>query len=394
MPATRKIVPAAAGLLIVGAVAWTFWPKQDASKQGRTQVQTVKTAVAEQKPIPVTIRSNGYVVALHTVEVRPQTQNIVRSVHVKEGQDVRAGQLLFTLDQRVDAANLDKSQAQVLSDRAELAEAESALARNLELQAKGFVAQAVVDTSRAKVAALRGALKANQAAVQSSNVTLGNNQIAASIDGRLGAISVHPGSLAQPSGQPLVTIAQIDPIAVGFTVPERELGHIMTSYPKGEAPVIAKLADGKEVEGKLFFIDNAADPQTGTVKMKAQFANAERRMWPGSFVTVRLVSRTLPSAVAVPAQAIVTSPDEKFVYLVQEDETVRKQRVEVIAIEDGIAATSGLAAGARIVVEGAQNLRPSAKVKEASTAPPGEGGKKKGNKADKGKDEKTTKAGK
>jgi RND family efflux transporter MFP subunit len=380
MRVTRKSVLAAVVLLLAagGTAAWFLIPKQDASKQNRNPVQTVKTGLAEQKPIPVTIQSNGYVVALNTVDVRPQTQNIVRSVHVQEGQDVRAGQLLFTLDERSDLSGVEKSRAQLASDRASLAEAEAALKRNEDLLAKGFVAQAVVDTARARVDALRGTLKADQASVQSSTISLGNNRISASIAGRLGAISVHQGSLAQPSGAPLVTISQIDPIAVSFTVPERELGYITTSYPKGDAPVTVKLADGKEVEGKLFFIDNAADTQSGTVRMKAQFANADRKMWPGAFVNVRLVSRTLPDAVAIPAQAIITSPEETFVYVVQADETVKKQRVKVIAIENGIAAATGVEPGARIVIEGAQNLRPSVKVKEAQAAPPAEGKKKKG----------------
>jgi RND family efflux transporter MFP subunit len=378
MRVTRKAVLATAGLLlIIGAGAWYFLsPKQDASK-GRNPVQTVKTGIAEQKPIPVTIQSNGYIVALNTVDVRPQTQNIVRSIHVREGQDVRAGQLMFTLDERTDASGVDRSRAQMASDRAALAEAEAALKRNEELLAKGFVAQAVVDTARAKADALRATMKADQANLQSSTVALGNNRITASIDGRLGAISVHQGSLAQPSGAPLVTISQIDPIAISFTVPERELGYIMSSYPKGDAPVTARLAGGETVEGKLFFIDNTADTQSGTVRMKAQFANPERKMWPGAYVNVQLVSRTLSNAVAIPAQAIITSPEEKFVYVVQPDETVKKQRIEVINIENGIAATTGLTPGSRIVIEGAQNLRPSVKVKEAETAPPPTGKKKK-----------------
>jgi RND family efflux transporter MFP subunit len=379
MRVTRKTILVAVVLLsVVGGGAWYFlMPRQDASKQGRTPVQTVKTGLAEQKAIPVTIQSNGYVAALNTVDVRPQTQNIVRSIHVREGQDVKAGQLLFTLDERTDASVVDRSKAQLASDRAALAEAEAALKRNEELLAKGFVAQAVVDTARAKADALRGTLKADQANVQSSTISLGNNRISASITGRLGAISVHQGSLAQPSGTPLVTISQIDPIAVSFTVPERELGYIMASYPKGDAPVTVRLADGQTVAGKLFFIDNTADSQTGTVRMKAQFDNPDRKMWPGAYVNVQLVSRTLSNAVAIPSQAIITSPEEKFVYVVQADDTVKKQRVEVISIENGIAATTGVAPGSRIVIEGAQNLRPSVKVKEAESAPPATGKKKK-----------------
>jgi multidrug efflux system membrane fusion protein len=371
MQVRRKPLFTGIAIIIAAAAVYLLWPKQDetAGKPARNSVQTVKIGIAEKKTIPITIHANGYVTAFNTVEVRPQTQNIVRTVHVREGQDVKAGQPLFTLDQRTDLSNVERSQAQVASDRAELIEAEAAYRRNQELFAKKFVSQAVVDTARARVEALRGTVQANQAAVKSSSVALSHNKITASISGRLGAISVHPGSLAQPGGTPMVTISQIDPIAVSFSVPERELGYIMSSYPRGEAPVIAELAGGQELTGKLFFIDNAADMQSGTIRMKARFSNADRKLWPGTFVNVRMVSRTLSDAVAIPSQAVVTGPDERFVYIVQPDNSVKRQKIEVLTIEDGQAAVSGLAAGTRIVVEGTHNLRPNSKVKEAQTAP-------------------------
>jgi RND family efflux transporter MFP subunit len=213
-------------------------------------------------------------------------------------------------------------------------------------------------------------LQANQALTQASSVAIGNNRITASISGRIGAISVHVGSLAQPSSTtPMVTISQLHPIAVSFSVPERELANIVATYPKGDAPVTAQLPGAGEMQGKLIFIDNAADAQSGTIRMKAQFDNQDRKLWPGSFVNVRLVSRTIPDAVAIPAQAVVTGPVEKFVYLVQPDSTVKQQKVEVVAIEQGLAAVTGLAAGARVVVEGASNLRPGGKVRDAEASP-------------------------
>jgi RND family efflux transporter MFP subunit len=361
-----------AGLLAAGFGGYySLRSKPDAAaKQPRNPVQIIRSELAEQKSIPITVYANGNVSALNSVDVRPQVQNIVLAVHVIEGQEVRAGQFLFTLDQRSDTSNVNKAQAQVARDRADLADAENVLKRNQELLAKNFVSQAVVDTARSKVDALRSTLKADQAAAQSSNVALGYNRIAASISGRIGAISVRPGSLAQPSGVPMVTISQIDPITVTFSVPERELANILATYPKGDAPVIAQLAGNREVEGTLIFIDNTADLQSGTIRMKARFSNKERKMWPGTFVNVRLVSRTLPDAVVIPAQAIVTGPVDKVVYVVQPDETVKLQKIEVVTIDAGQAAVSGLRAGARIVIEGTQNLRPGVKVKEAQAAPP------------------------
>lgn len=365
---TRKkiLIGAIILLAIVGAYFLSQGKPDPQAKKPRVVTQAVKTVLAQKKAIPVTIRANGYVTAINTVEVRPQVQNVVRAVHVREGQEVSAGQLLFTLDPRSDQADVASAQAQLARNRAELAEAEAALRRNRELQAKQFVSPAAVDTARNQVEALRSAVRGGEAAIRSSQVALGYNTITASIAGRIGAISVRPGSLAQPGGAPMLTIAQIDPIAVSFPVAERELGRILATYPKGDAPVVAQLAGGDEVSGKLVFIDNAVDAQTGTVRMKAQFDNAQHRMWPGNFVTVRLVTRTLTDAVVVPAQALVTGPERQFVYVVQADGSVQARKVEALAIEQGQAALAGLDAGARVVVEGMQNLRPGSKVTEAA----------------------------
>lgn len=339
-----------------------------ASKRPRDPIYTVKTAISVQRAFPVMIRANGHVTAIKTVEVRPQIQNVVRAVHVQEGQDVAAGQLLFTLDPRIDAAGVDKAQAQLARDKADLLDAEAALKRNQELFAKKFISQAVVDTSKARVDALRGTARANQATVQSSHVSLGYNRITASMAGRIGAINVHPGSLVQPTGAAMVTIAQLDPINVSFAVPEAELAYITASQQEGEAHVFIQLPNKEELSGKLTFIDNATDPQSGTIKMKATLDNPTRRLWPGAFVNVRLVSRTLPDAVIIPAQAVITGPKEQFVYMSQEDGTVNAQKVSLLATESGMAAVAGLPAGVRVVVEGAQNLRPGARVREAPEA--------------------------
>ncbi|CAN5175877.1 efflux RND transporter periplasmic adaptor subunit [soil metagenome] len=355
-----------AAIVAAGVGGYFIWQGMHAApaKPAKAPVQIVKTSVAAKKPIPITITSNGYVTAIETVDVRPQVQNVVRAVHVKEGQDVRAGQLLFTLDERSDLSNVDKARAQIARDRADLTEAEMNLKRNQELVAKNFVSSAVVDTARAKVESLRATLRADEAATQSSNVQLSYNRISASISGRIGSISVHPGSLAQPTGPAMLTISQLDPISIAFSVPERELSAIRTTYPNGGAPVTAQLGEGRELVGKLVFIDSGSDSQSGTIKLKAEFANKGHPLWPGAYVNVRMVSRTLTDAVVIPAQAVVTGPVEQFVYVVEPDEVVKIQKIQVVAIEEGQAAVTGLAAGARVVVEGSQNLRPGSKVKE------------------------------
>ncbi|NMM38999.1 MAG: efflux RND transporter periplasmic adaptor subunit [Glaciimonas sp.] len=363
------LITAAAVVLGAGAVYYVmvFNQKPVASKT-RDAAQTVKTVLAEQKSIPITINLNGYVVAINTVDVRPQIQNLVRAIHVVEGQEVRVGQLMLTLDGRSDASTVAKAQAQLAKDRADLVDAESTLQRNEDLLAKKFVSQAVVDTARSRVDAARSVMRADQASIESSSIALGYNKITASISGRIGAINVHVGSLAQPSATPLLTISQLDPIAVSFSVPERELANIIATYPKLDAPVLVQLpgqlSDKQTIEGKLSFVDNAADAATGTIRMKAQFANPQKRLWPGSFVNVRLISRTLPAAVVVPAHAIITGPTEQFVYVVQSDHTVQPRKVGILTIEGGQAAVSGLEVGQRVVLEGAQDLRSGALVKE------------------------------
>ncbi len=354
-------------LLAAGGGYYYYQSRPAPAAAKAAPAQSIKSSVAQQKDVAIVVRANGYVSALYVVDVRPQTQNIVRQVHVIEGQDVRAGQLLFTLDQRSDTSNVDRARAQVARGRADLVEAENALRRNKELASKNFVSPAVVDSARSKVDSLRSTVEADEATIRSSAIALGNNRILATLDGRIGAINVHAGSLAQPTGLPMLTISQLDPITVSFSLPERELAILLATYPKGDAPVTAQLAGERKVLGQLVFIDSASDPQSGTIKMKARFANAQRLMWPGTFVNVSLISRTLPQAVVIPAQAIVTGPTEKFVYLVKPDNTVSMQKVTVVNIDNGEAAVTGLDAGARVVVEGAQNLRPGARVKEAQS---------------------------
>jgi multidrug efflux system membrane fusion protein len=368
MQRTKKTFLIGGAVVLIAAGAWWLLRGKVEHAGPSNPAQTVKTAIAEQKSIPITVQANGYVTAINTVDVRPQVQNIVREIHVKEGQFVKAGQLLFSLDERGDQSNVERARAQLEAGRAELADAELTLKRNEDLSTKNFVSQSVVDTSRNRVETLRKTLQANQATVAGSTVALGYNRISASISGRIGVINVHPGSLAQTSGDPMVTIAQIDPIAVSFTLPERELINVVATYPQGGAPVTAQLPGQPALTGKMIFIDNTANSQSGTIRMKAQFDNASHKLWPGTYVNVSMVSRNVDNAVLVPAQAVVTGPVDKFIYVVQPDETVKQQKVDVVAIENGQAAVTGLTAGARVAVEGTQNLRPGSKIVEAKDA--------------------------
>lgn len=356
-------------LLLVCVIVW-FVTRGSAtsSKSFHQPTVTVKTVPAQQQSMPITVNANGYVTAQNIVDVRPQVQSIVRGVHVREGQNVRQGDLLFTLDDRGAASSVAKAQAQLASQQSDLRDAQVALERNKNLLAQKFVSQSVVDSSMLKVETLRNAVEGARAELQSSHVSLGYHQIRAAISGRIGAITLHPGNLAQPSDV-MVNIAQMDPIAVSFTLPERDLAYVVASYPDLNAPVTATLNDGSEVQGKLIFIDNTSDMQSGTIKMKASFPNKDRKLWPGSYVNVRMVIRQLHDVTTIPAQAIVNGPENKFVYVASNDGTAVQQVVTVQAIQNDMAAVTGVKEGARIVIEGMQNLYPGSKIQDPAAKP-------------------------
>lgn len=368
---------AMAGVLLVALVAGVWiWRATGAAANPRgtsaAAVQVV-SAVVTQRDVAARLTANGTVSALQTVEVRPQISATVKAVQIKEGQYVRKGDRLFTLDARTEDANLSKAEAQLAKDRADLANGERNLERQRELFRQKFISQAALDTAQNQVDGLRGQLAVDQAAVQASSVARSFSEITAPISGRTGAISVYPGSLVQPSSAALVSITQIDPIDVSFPLPERELPALQQAFAKGEVTVIAGLdLPGRQgLKGRLVFVDNAVDSASGTIRLKAEFANADNRLWPGMFVTVALSARALPGALTVPVQAVQTGPERKFLYVIGEDSKVTSLPVEVRLIQDGIAVIEGVKPGTRVIVEGAQNLRPGSAVAEAAA---GEGG--------------------
>jgi RND family efflux transporter MFP subunit len=282
---------------------------------------------------------------------------------------VKKGDLLFSLDSRTEEANLRKAQAQLEKDRADLVTAERNLERQRELFRQKFISQSALDTAQNQVDSLRGQLAVDQAALEGSRVQRQFMEIRAPFAGRTGAINVRSGSLVQPNGIVLVTIAQIDPVAVSFTLPEKELAGLQRAMASGPLPVTAE-AGGDKFTGKLSFIDNAVETATGTIRVKAEFANPQARLWPGMYVGVEVAPRTIAHGVVIPAQAVQTGPDKRFVFTVGEDRKVASRPVRLDYVEEGIAVVDGLAPGARVVVEGAQNLRNGSVVAEADRSDP------------------------
>ena len=377
----RRIGIALAAILLVALAIWLWRTGSFAAKpKGTDAIQVVSTVVA-QTDVPVRLTANGTVSALQTVEVRPQISATIKTVHIKEGQFVRKGDRLFSLDARTEDANLSKSAAQVAKDRVDLLNAERNFERQRELFRQEYISRAEFEAAQNQMDGLRGQLEVDSASMEASRVARSFGEITAPIAGRTGAIAVYPGSLVQPSGAALgtalVNITQIDPINVSFTLPERELVDLQQAFAKGEVPVGAKLdlPGQPALKGRLVFIDNAVDSASGTIRLKAEFANPDHRLWPGMFVTVTLTPRILTGVVTVPVQAVQTGPEKKFIYVIGEDRKVASLPVTVRLIQDGIAVIEGIAPGARIVVEGAQNLRPGSVVAESEGTKPGSAGK-------------------
>jgi len=357
-------------LVAGGWYGWRTWMAPKPAAKAPAAV-VVSTAVVQQGDVPLQVSANGTVSALSTVEVRPQVSSTVRAVHIKEGQSVKPGDLLFTLDTRMDEANLAKSQAQLLRDQADLADARRTLARSQELLERNFISKSAVDTAQAKVDGFEATIRADQAAIEASRVAVSYGAIRATIAGRTGVINMFPGSLVTPtSALPLVTIAQIQPIAVTFTLPERQLAALREALHAGPVAVTAMPNDGSKtpVTGKISFVDNSVDPQYGSIRIKAQFDNEEQRLWPGTYANVDAVVQTLKGALSVPPQAVVTGPEGRFVYVVQADNRVKPVPVKVQISTASAAVIDGVQPGARVVVEGAQNLRAGSLVREAPPA--------------------------
>jgi RND family efflux transporter MFP subunit len=339
----------------------------------------VTTVRATQRDLPVLITATGTVAPLSSVDVRAQTTSPVAQVHVKEGQFVTAGQLLFTLDARADEANVAKARAQMARDEAALADAQRQLKRSQDLLAQNFISQGAVDTNLTAVQSQQAAVTSDRAAMDAARLALSYNRITAPSAGRLGAINVFPGSNVQANQTPLVSITQLDPITVSFSLPQRNLADALAALKDGGAAVsvtvpesagapatpasAAEILAGNVIKGRLKFVDNAVDPTTGTVKVKAEFANRDGKLWPGAFVNVAMTARTISGAVVVPMAAIIQSARGPIVYTVR-DNQAQPRPVQVLVSAGDDAAVSGLKPGERVVLDGRQNLRPGATVVE------------------------------
>jgi len=384
----RKALALSAAAIAVGVIAY-LTQRPHAAADGATAAgpaasappQVVALARAVRRDVPVVIEAAGSVVPVVTVDVRAQVSATVRKIAIKEGQFVRKGDVLFTFDDRTDRANLDKAREQLLRDQATLADAERQLQRAQDLLRQAFVSQSAVDTARTGADAARATVRADEAAVQSATAALSFDTLRASIAGRAGLIAVNEGSLVQPGGAALVTLSQIDPIAVSFNVPESQLGALLQGM-KASVPVTVLPPDGpaarggaaaEPLVGRLVFVDNQIDPGTGTIKAKAELANAGQRLWPGQYVTAQLRLRTLADAIVIPQAAVIQRGAERGVYVAGPDNLAQWRVVRLRYPFGESVVVDGVQADERVVVEGKQNLRPGGAVREAVRAASGAG---------------------
>jgi RND family efflux transporter MFP subunit len=375
----------AAAVIIVGSGGWYL-------KQGGTHADSDNAGAAagaggargkggqppavvnvvepQRRDVPVVQQANGTVTPIRTVDLHPQTTATIRQVHIKEGQFVKAGELLFSLDDRADRANQDKAQAQVERDRAQLADIERQYKRSQDLFAQKFIAQSAVDTLKAQVDQARATLQSDTAAARAAGVATSYTAIRAPMSGRVGGIGVYPGSLVQPATS-LTTITQLDPITIAFTLPESSLPALLAAQKRGKVEVEATPGAGQApVTGTLSFIDNTVDPAAGTIRVKAEFANRDTTLWPGQYVGTKVTVQTIKDAIVVPQNAIVTNAQGTFVYVLDKDQgkgrTARLVPVQRLYAAGLDAAVGGLTGSEQIITEGKQNVRPGGQVRLAS----------------------------
>ncbi len=389
--------------VISAAVAGGYWYWQQSSGAGASSDEkskgkgakgsrggplTVKAVRAVTKPMPVMIEAVGTVEPEQSVQVRAQVSGVLQNIAFKEGDKVKAGQLLFQIDPRIFQSQYNQAIAALARDRAQLENARAQQQRLEPLLKREFITQQEYDVAVTSAKSLEATVQSGQAMVEQARIQLNYSRIVAPISGRTGQLAVRAGNLvsAAGSGVPLVTINSTDPILVGFSIPERQLEDIRR-YQNGKDMRIEILPDrvgGAVATGKLVFVDNTVTPQSGTVLLKTRVENTRELIWPGQFVNVRVVLTIEPEAVVVPEVAVQPGQDGPFVYLIGAEGKVEIRPVKVSRqLGNEIVIASGIASGDQVITEISQALRPGATVRIADAAAEG-GEKRKGKGGKKG----------
>jgi multidrug efflux system membrane fusion protein len=326
--------------------------------------QAVIGDAAQETAAPIQVSAIGSVQSIATVVIKARIDGQIGEVHFEEGQDVKEGDLLFTLDNRTFEAQLRQAQAQLERDHAQHERADLELRRQTDLAARGAAPQQKLEDAQMAQKVYEAAIRADEAAIENARVNLSYTLIRAPITGRTGAVNLKRGNVVKSnegtSGVPLVTITQMRPIYVNFTVPERHLADIRTAFEKSEhLPVLVRIPGQTEkpISGMLTFIDNQVDVATGTITLKATFPNDDGRLWPGQFVNVTLTLGVQPDAVVVSSAAIQVGQNGPYVFVIKENSTVELRLVRLDRmLNDKTVIAGGLKAGERVVVDGQLRL--------------------------------------
>jgi len=362
-------------LITVAMASLTACGKKDQAQAANASARPaapVVVAVAEQRDVPVQLSAIGNVESYQTVQIRSQVNGQIQSIFFKEGQDVHKGQLLFQLDKKPFQADLEKAQGMLQHDEAQAANSRLQAERYNVLEMQGVASKEQADQVRAQAKADASAVYADKAAVDAARVQLQYTDIKAPIDARTGALLMNVGNLVKANDTPfLVQLNQVTPIYATFSIPENQLDAVR-KFAAGNLKVLAfpKDQNTNPAEGKLTFIDNGVDMQTGTVKLKATFANKDRRLWPGQYVDVVLNLSTRKQAVLVPTKAIQTGQQGQYVYVVTPQSTAESRNVETSGTyQNSTVIAGGVSAGEKVVVDGQLRVAPNAKVLVQSTVP-------------------------
>lgn len=389
MQRRRWVLSGVVVLLLLGLGAWIALPRKQkepqgpggrpgqAQGQGRgpgpgggpggpDRIVSVVAATASRKDVPIYLEGLGSVAAFNTVQVKPQVDGRIERIAFKEGQEVRKGDLIAQIDPRPFEILLRQSEAALARDEAQLRNGQLNLDRMSSLRERTLVSQQQVDDQRTIVAQLEATVRLDRAQADTAKLQLNYTHIVAPIDGRTGIRQIDVGNLIhQNDANPLVTIAQLDPIVVFFTLPEDNIGEVGRHMSEGPLTVEAFSRDGKTVlgRGRVALIDNQINQSTGTIRIKAVFDNPKRALWPNQFVKARLLLTTRRDVLVVPASAIQRGPQGTFVFLISREQKAELRPVEVDAsVGDLALIASGVAPGEQVVADGQYHLAPGARV--------------------------------
>jgi membrane fusion protein, multidrug efflux system len=372
-------IAAAVVVLAAGLLSWQLIDRQRAGQTASPAPAPipVSAGIVESKDVPVYVRGLGTVQAFNAVAIKSRVDGQITKVSFTEGQEVKEGDPLFQIDPRPFQAALEQAQANKQKDEAQLKSAQSDLDRATKLLPQGWQTRQSYDQQTATVGGLEAAIRADQAQIDNAQLSLGYALIQAPISGRTGARQVDIGNIVQAAqGTTLVSITQVRPIFVTFTVPHEELDQIRQNQAREALTVVAYAGDDRTrlADGRLTLIDNQVDTTTGTVRLKATFDNTDERLWPGEFVSARLILSVRQKVPTVPAQTVMNGANGTYLYVIKADGAVERRTVEVAATQDGEAVIAkGVSPGEQVVVDGQYRLTDGAKVRigaprQASTA--------------------------